>query len=1157
MARSTQRTEDYKRATAPRRPTGIVTKSFSGLLFLLLLTMLPSARAQFTAGVQGSVQDSSGAVIGGAKITLVNVATQVTRITTSDSAGVFQFASLGPGTYTVSATAEGFSPAKTEIELTAGETRNVPVSLAVGQSTTSVTVTSQAPLLDTGDSRNQQTLNQVALNNLPLASRNPLALLNLTPGVTGLGAGTSTNFNPENYVDISANGRGQNGNQYVVDGLDVTSSIRPGVVNLTPNVDSLEETTIQSNTYNVDYGRASSIQTVMSTKSGTDQFHGLASWYYTYQGLQARGEFGVPQPEKLAPYHVNNLSFGVGGPVIPNHKFFFFVGYEPYLSLASNGSSLQTYEDPAFVSFAQTAQPNSPEVALLTKYQPSNATFKNVFQTAQQAFGPQNTAANTGCDTPSTDGIPCSTAVFDQGNFNSSSFNNSKQYNVRIDKYFNKDRVYGLFYRDTISTGGPSVRPAFNTTNNYYTFSLQGNETHTFSPSTLNEAFGGYQRIEGFSPSSGLFTVPSVSVTGLGVGFGDGFALGDYIQHSYHWRDVLSHIHGSHTFKVGYEGWHGDDIALFAGAYSQPSINYTNMIDLINNDPYSESGLAYNPVTGQPGNENYGFQETTSGAFAEDTWKTTRKLTLNYGIRYDNFGNPYVKLPGTVLSNFHLAGDSTSFGDQVAGGVMKQQRNVFTNDLNWNFSPRGGFAYDPKGDGKWVLRGGIGLYHDYFTLGNAENGLKGNPPGPVVPTFYNNGSTAPPIFGYGTQNKVPFGFPYPAFQGTPLNNKGGIVGSQINVGGTDVNLKASNTLNWSLTAEHQLTNQLTASIGYVGSHSGDLIAGGGNEGATSYGNDVNAFSGDLVEHPNFTGAGLYTGTGTQTRLNTSFGAITYAFNGAIANYQAVIAAVQGRFAQRGFLTASYTHGKAMDNWQNYPIAFPYSRFYAPSPWDVPNRFSLGASYLLPGEHMSNRITQHVLGGWTLSGLTILQSGYPFTVTTNAPLAISTTAADGATLTSANYSAEQAAGNLVFAPGSGDFNADGDNNDYPSVTGYRQKHDRKDFEVGHGIFPTCPGGVLPCGDFTLPKVGQEGNETPNQFRNPGYADTDFTIKKITQIRESLNLELRLDIFNIFNRVNLAQSGNSGGVDTNLPDGGFGQATATDPPRNMQVGARVNF
>ena len=1110
------------------------------MLLIALLASAPVAFAQFTAGVQGNVQDSSQAAVSGATITLTNIATKVSQTTTSDTGGVYRFASLGPGSYTVEAVSKGFASSKTQFDLTAGETRNVPITLAVGKSSTSVTVTDQAPLLDTSDSRNQETLGEEALNNLPLASRNPLALLYLAPGVTGLGAGSSTNFNPENYVDISANGRGQNGNQYIVDGLDVTSSIRPGVVNLTPNVDSLSETQIQSNTYSVDFGRASSIQTVMSTKSGTDQFHGFGAWYYTWQDLTARGEFGVAQPEALAPYHTSNLSFGVGGPVIPNKQFFFFASYEPYLALTSNGGSLQTYEDPAFLAFAQGARPGSPEVDLLTNYPVSNVIFKDVLQTAEQAFGAQNTAANTGCGTPSTDNIPCDTPVFDQGNFNSSSYNNSKQYNIRIDKYFKKDRLYGLFYRDTIKTGGPSVRPAFSTTNNYYTFSLQGNETHTFSPSLLNEGFFGYNRIEGFAPSGGLFTVPSVSVTGLGVGFGDGFALGDYIQHSYHWRDVLTKIHGAHTFKAGYEGWHGDDIALFAGAYSQPSFQFTNMIDLINDNPYSESSLAYDPVSGKPALENYGFTETTGGAFAEDTWKTSRKLTLNFGIRYDNFGNPYVALPGTVLANLHLA-SGDNFQDRVAGAVMTQQGHVFQNDLNWVFSPRVGFAYDPFANGKWVVRGGVGLYHDYFTLGNAENGLKGNPPGPVVPTFYNNGSTSAPIFGYGTQNKVPFGFPYPAFGGAPLNDKGGLVGSQISVGGTDPNLSVSNTTSWSLTIEHQLTNKLTASIGYVGSHSGDLITGGGNQSATSYGNDVNAYTGDLLDHPIFNTDGTYKGTGTQTRLNTSFGAITYAFNGAIANYNAVTAAVQGRFNSRGFLTASYTHGKSMDDWQNYPIAYPYSRFYAPSPWDVPNRFSLGASYELPGEHLSNRILSRVVGGWTLAGTTVLQSGYPFTVYTSAPLAIDTTASDGMPITSANYAAELAAGNLTYASGSGDFNADGDNNDYPSIANYSQKHDRTSFK--NGIFDGS--------QFTLPTFGTEGNETPNQFRNPGYADTDFTLKKLTKIREQLNFELRLDFFNIFNRVNLQ------GVDTNMVDGNFGRSTATQPARNMQVGARINF
>jgi hypothetical protein len=434
------RNDSLQKAPAPSTYRLIAGNLTAIALFFFVTAS--TVMAQFTAGVQGSLQDPSGAAIPNATVTLTNVDNRISQTTTSDASGIFRFASLGPGNYTVAASASGFSPASTQIVLNAAETRNVPLTLAICQVSTNVTVTTQAPLLDTADSRNQQTLDRAALENLPLAARNPTALLTLTPGVTGLGAGTSTNFNPENFIDASANGRGQNGNMYIVDGLDVTSSIRPGILNLTPNVDSLAETTIQTNTYDVDYGRASSLQTVMTTRSGTDQFHGFASEYYTYQGLQARGEFGVPQPQKLAPYHTNNMSFGVGGPVIPHHKFFFFVSYEPYLSLTSNGSSLQTYEDPAFVSFAQSVQLNSPEVQLLTKYSPSNATFRNVFQTAEQAFGPQDLAANTGCETPSTDNIPCGTPVFDQGNFNSSSYNNSKQYNIRIDKYFPKDRIY-------------------------------------------------------------------------------------------------------------------------------------------------------------------------------------------------------------------------------------------------------------------------------------------------------------------------------------------------------------------------------------------------------------------------------------------------------------------------------------------------------------------------------------------------------------------------------------------------------------------------------------------------------------------------------------------------------------------------------------------
>ena len=1139
-------------------------------LFLLLATA--SCYAQFTGGLQGTVQDQKGAIVPQAKVELTNVDTGVTQMAVSNATGVYRFVSLAPGNYTVSSSVQGFAPASVSFNLATDEERDVPLTLSIEKAASTVTVTTAAPLIDTSDSRFEQTLDTTALADLPLPGRNATNVMTIAPGVTGLGgqsspgASTSTNFAPENWVNASASGQGATGNQYIVDGMDVTSTIRPGVLNLTPNSDVLQEVSVQINTYSVDYGRAAAIQTAMTTKSGTNQFHGLASEYYQYQNLAARGEFGVPQPTAVNPYHVNNMSFAVGGPVIPHKEFFFFAGYEPYLSLASNGTALDGFEDPAFVTFAQSVEPNSPEVALMQKYPTAGMVNTKVAATAGSLYGntlstpaAQQACANGVGNITAYDGIsvPCSLPVFDTGNFNSSNYYNAEQYNVRVDKYFKKDRVYGQFFRDAINNGGPSARPAFAETDKYFTFSLQGNETHTFSANTLNEAAFGYNRIEGIAPATGLYTVPIVNVTNLGTGWGDGFADGDYIQHSYHWRDVLTHIVGAHSFKTGFELWRSNDIALFAGAYDQPTFQFNNMIDLIANNPYSESGISYNPVSGAYDSANYGYKETTSGVFAEDTWKVNRKMTVNYGIRYDNYGNPYVALAGTVLANFHLASAST-FADQVANGVMMQQSHVFNKDMNWVFSPRFGVAYDPFGSGKWVARGGFGLFHNEFTLGNAENGLKGNPPGYIVPTFYNNGSTATPVFGYGTQNTVPFGFTAPAFVGAPLDAKGGIVGAQNGVGGTSPSMSAPDALDWSAGLEHQLKTNLVASVGYQGSHGYNLISAGGNTANTTYGVDVNIFPGDLIQHPAFNSSGIWTGDGIQTRLNTSFGSINYAFNAAYSNYYAFIFALKGKLGAHGFLTASYTRSAAKDDWNNYPegyvggggTSYNFKQFYSPSPWDAPNRFSLGWSYDIPGLRNGNGFTRRLTSGFNLSAITILQSGNPFYVNAENPLSLVDTA--GVTVTQANYQSELAAGHFAYAANSGNYAADGDNNNVPNVVSYKQKTDRKSYEYT-GIVDS---GIITHSQFAQPTFsasGTEGNEKIDQFRNPGYADSDLTVKKTTNIAEHVSLELRLDTFNLFNRVNL------NGVDANYNDAsaGFGTTSSTLFPRYLQLAARITF
>lgn len=239
---------------------------------LLVFFLTPACQAQFSQGVQGTVTDSTGAVVPNATITITNTQTQVSRTTTSGTGGVYRSVSMVPGPYQITTSAKGFASATTNIDLQADQTLNVPIVVQVGGVSQTVTITSQAKLLNTAETRNELTLSTEALQTLPLAGRSIISLILTAPGVTGSGAGGGSpgsgadNFSTETQVNASANGGGSVSNLFIVDGLDTTSVTRPGVANLTPNPDSIQEMTIETNTYSVDYGRSSSIQMIMSTK---------------------------------------------------------------------------------------------------------------------------------------------------------------------------------------------------------------------------------------------------------------------------------------------------------------------------------------------------------------------------------------------------------------------------------------------------------------------------------------------------------------------------------------------------------------------------------------------------------------------------------------------------------------------------------------------------------------------------------------------------------------------------------------------------------------------------------------------------------------------------------------------------------------------------
>jgi hypothetical protein len=283
-----------------------------------------------------------------------------------------------------------------------------------------------------------------------------------------------------------------------------------------------------------------------------------------------------------------------------------------------------------------------------------------------------------------------------------------------------------------------------------------------------------------------------------------------------------------------------------------------------------------------------------------------------------------------------------------------------------------------------------------------------------------------------------------------------------------------------------------------------------------YGQDINRFAGDLIENKD-----------VLTRLNSSFGAISYGDNGASSTYNALIVSLKGNIWGRGFVVASYTRSSSNDDTQIGPTT-NFRQYWGPSNWDAPNRFALAESYPIPAIKNAKGFLQAVSGGWEITSTTILQSGLPYTVYTSAPF----------------EPIFDAQGNVIgMAPDSGDYNADGNNYDFPNApsSGYKTPTSRQAYL----------GGVFSASAFGIPQMGTEGNELFNRFRGPGFAETDFALLKDQRITERVKLQFRCEAYNVFNRPNLTQ------VDGDLADSTFGRVTGQTNPRWIQFGLNIKF
>ncbi len=1118
---------------------------FSRLLLPIFLLSSLVCHAQYNGNVQGVVSDPAGAAIDGAKVTLRNTHTGISAVSKSVDSGNYRFSSLPPGNYVVSVEAAGFRKTEASFTLNTSETKGINLKLPLASAKETVTVEVTPPTVDTDDSRLQATLSSDTVRDLPEANRNLWDVLAVAPGVVGNGTraigespgGFADNFGTQT-PQISANGRSYTGNMVMVDGMNVTSPIQNGNIILAPIPDAVQEATLQTNSWDGEVNLGSSILIQVTTKSGTNQFHGTGSLFFTNQDFQATPEFASGA---FTPFARKDLVGTLGGP-IRKGKTFFFADFEKLwaTTAAAANTGTQYFEDPQFVAWAQSNYPNSVGTQALAGW-PATNLKGGLFQTAQQYLG----AGNCGTTTPLTP--PCNLPMIDSGSFAASPYYNALQYNFRLDQYFTQnDRLYLSYYNDSFDQQQLSPRPrlgAINIMRNRYG---QIDFTHTWNANLLAEGAFAFASVGGANGQDASLAVPNIGVTSGGlVGFpvAGGFGPGEYRGPNYNWRGLLSWVRGKHTLKFGYDGDHAIEHGDFTPVNVRPGFTFTNLLTLVQDNVFQESVGAYNPLTGQAGSVVFGGQTNPFGFFVQDDWKVKSNLSLTLSLRWDDLGNhtPWGN-SGFQFSALILA-PGGDFNTQVANASAGTVPSVFANSMKNLFSPRIGFSWDPSKTGRWVVRGGIGVFHDWVVLGQSVDQTRNNPPGVLSETFTSvapNGTPLGNYFSIAPSESYPWGFVLPSIPPGGLNSHGGIVGLPTNVNSLDRSLVAPLAVNYVVGVEHQLV--------------GSLVVGANYSGARSY----NGLTGSNVNR--FPGGATFSGTGgsvveTIGTLNPNFGAITFVNNANAATYNSMILFVRGKASRRSNFQASYTLAHAKDYPEantrfdqdaglNIPAPGSYFNYYGDANYDVRQRFSFSGVYNLPGA--STGIAKVLTSGWALSGIAAIQTGTPFWVIDNRPFDPMCNVNGTATACSSSAAVGFPVIPGSMAPDSGDYNMDGTNYDVPNgpTQNFTGSHSRSDYV--HGLFS--------AGAFPQPAVGTEGNLRRNIYRNPGLVQVDASVLKnnhLPWLGEAGNLQLRFDFINLFNHPNL------GPVDPNMGDAGFGKVATALNARQLQLGVRVSF
>ncbi len=1085
-------------------------KMFLALLALALSALAPAALGQ-TATITGRVTDSSGAVIPGTHITVINEATSVERAVETNEVGYYTVPLLPPGRYRIRVEQDGFKPiTQSGITLEVDERAEINFTMEIGEVTEQIEVTADAILLNTVDASRGQVIDHQRIVEMPLNGRNYNELALLSAGTVQPVGGR--------YGGFSVGGQRTTQNNFLLDGVDNNGAELAGAQRrsemVQPSIDAIQEFKVQTNAYAAEYGRAMGGVVNVTTKSGTNELHGTAFEFLRNEKLDAKNFFD-PADRPKPPFKRNQYGWSVGGPLyIPKlvdgrNKIFWFADAEwtdiresrtatstiPTVGMRSGDfSDLLTQKGKAIID-PTTGDPFPGNLIPQDRIDPVAQTLINLYPTPQKP----DVSANFVNQSPRTEDV--------------------KRWDVRADvNLSSKDNVFWRYsWHDFVRPQALTLPPpAFGGGNDQL---VQGVNTgagwnHIWSPNVimsirgvwnfglfkrdnvaaakaLAEQLGVVSLNDAYGIPGGNRNIPGsqsiMSITGYtNVGMGPFNPVDRDSQNRQLVGDV-TWTRGRHTIKFG-------------GSILRSQNNIFNIRHEVGtysfNSRFTKDGMA-DMMLGWASQYRWQtriqvqLRQWLHGFFIQDDWKVTPRLTLNLGLRYELL-LPWVDVRDR-MGIFDITTDPNNPRLIFAGseGDSYFDRAMYALDKN-NFMPRFGIAY--KLNDKTVLRAGYGIFYSYMEPYGDAQYLIGNPPNAFGVNLRSSPKTPAVILKDG-----------PPEGSLELENATGLTFSSYNR-----HPELASAQQWNFNIQRELGKDWMFEIGYSGSHGVHLLRRyDGNFSPPGPGN-INAKR--RYKSAEIPGTGIVT---------SPLGEVIFYNQDGNSLYHALVTKIEKRFSAGFTLLGSYTWSKSIGDTCGNAAAGNTSGCgfqdirnlrieRSVDNQDIPHRFVVSGLYDLPfGRNRRFGANMHsawnaVVGGWTVGSIVVWSSGRPYSVTIS--------------------------GNPANTGSHGVVNRPNVNGDPYAVKRTLQQ----DFDTS--VFSRQE-------DFHIGTLGR------NTMRQRSFFNWDFSLLKYFQIYERLRLQFRFEAFHFTNTPRFGQAGNAFGTNT------FGQITSAGTPRNLQFGLKL--